>query len=67
MLDHHEVGYNFANLDGSGDFYRDSASEFATFNGGSLFNTNVRWTEVAYETFRRGERVQGGDLFTPFN
>ena len=66
VLDHHEVGYNFANLDGSGDFHLDDGREFAIYNGGSAFNTNVRWTEIAYETFRRGYRVQGGDLFTEF-
>ena len=63
---HHENGYNYANLDGSGEFYLDDGDEFATFNGGGSFNTNVRWVEIAFETFRRGERVQGGDLFTPF-
>lgn len=68
VKDHHEIGYNFSRIDGSGSFYRDDAEEFINdFNSGNAFQTDVRWNEIAFETLRRGERVQGGDLFTPFN
>jgi prepilin-type N-terminal cleavage/methylation domain-containing protein len=64
IRDHHRDGYNFARLDGSGDFYLDLGNEVESLNGGTKYNINARLVEQAYETMRYGELV-GSDLARP--
>lgn len=62
---HHEDGYNFSRLDGSGEYYLDQGNEIRDLNGGNKFNTNAPLVEAGFETLRWGELVDTGDLARP--
>ncbi|XAL99091.1 prepilin-type N-terminal cleavage/methylation domain-containing protein [Phycisphaeraceae bacterium D3-23] len=55
--DHHGDGYNYARLDGSGTFYRDSAEELLNINGGARYNAIAPLLEQAWESLRAEELV----------
>lgn len=60
--EHHGNGYNFSRLDGSGEFYIDTAHEIRDLNGGAKYNSVTKLNEQAYETLRWGELVGDDDL-----
>ncbi|MGB1125001.1 MAG: type II secretion system protein [Phycisphaeraceae bacterium] len=68
--DHHGDGYNFVNLDSSGEYYLDPSQEIEALGGGNAFhglgnNSNApRLIERAFESFRYGELV-GQDCARP--
>ncbi|MEM6505120.1 MAG: prepilin-type N-terminal cleavage/methylation domain-containing protein [Planctomycetota bacterium] len=64
VRDHHRDGYNFARLDGSGDYYLDPGDEIEQLGGGNQYNTNPGLIERGFETMRWGELV-GVDLARP--
>lgn len=66
----HETGYNFARLDGSGEYFKDTADEIRGFASGSTFadgdSQSNRWKiERTFESFRYGEIVAERDFTRP--
>ena len=65
ISDAHGDGYNFARLDGSGDYFLDPNHELDNWAGGKRWNTNYALIERAYESFRWGEIVDPKTLARP--
>ena len=65
ISDAHRDGYNFARLDGSGDYFLDPNHELDGWNNGNVWNTNYALVERAYESFRWGQIVDPKTLARP--
>ncbi len=62
IADAHEDGYNFARLDGSGEYFLDLNNDIDNFGGGGGYFGNTRLIERAYESFRWGVIVNENTL-----